>query len=74
MRLACANRLLAPCGLSLSDWQGSRFILRNRTGGAVEISGFDDLWPQADRLSAILPDPLDPLFLDRVKPAGDGDS
>ena len=41
-----------------------RFILRNRTGAAAEITGFGDLWPQADRLCATPPDPLDPGFLD----------
>ncbi len=64
LRIACANRVLAPAGLTLGDWQGSRFILRNRTGRAVEVAGFGDLWPQADKLSASLPDPLDPDYLD----------
>lgn len=63
-RLAAANRLLAPSGLSLSDWQGSRYLLRNRTGATIEITGFGDLWPQAERLAATVCDPLDPHFLD----------
>jgi hypothetical protein len=63
-RIGAVNRVLSPCGLSLADWQGARFILRNRTGGAAEITGFGDLWPQADRLCATPPDPLDPGFLD----------
>lgn len=63
-RLEAANRVLRACGLSLADWQGARFMLRNRTGGAAEITGFGDLWPQADRLCAVPPDPLDPGFLD----------
>ncbi|GAB0115831.1 hypothetical protein [Acidisoma sp. C75] len=65
-RLAAANRLLGAAGLSLSDWQGSRYLLRSRTGATAEVAGFGDLWPQADRLSAIRCDPLDPRFLDRL--------
>lgn len=65
-RLAAANRLLAAAGLSLSDWQGSRYLLRSRTGATAEIAGFGDLWPQAERLAAAACDPLDPQFLDRL--------
>jgi hypothetical protein len=67
MRVAAANRLLAPCGLALADWQGARFMLRSRTGGTADIVGFGDLWPQVDRLCAAPPDPLDYSFLDQIK-------
>ena len=65
-RVEAVNWLLSACGLSLADWQGVRFILRNRTGAAAEIAGFGDLWPQAERLCAAPPDPLDPGFLDEL--------
>ncbi|MDH3669510.1 MAG: hypothetical protein OEN23_21545, partial [Paracoccaceae bacterium] len=31
-RVAIGNKILAHYGLKLSDWQGSAYILRNRTG------------------------------------------
>jgi hypothetical protein len=65
-RVAAANHVLSLCGLTLKDWQGARYVLSSRTGAVAEVSGFGDLWSQADRLCAIAPDPLDPDFLDRL--------
>ncbi|WP_086995974.1 hypothetical protein [Rhizobium sullae] len=57
-RVAIANRILDAFGLSISDWQGSSFLLSTRTGKTEIIEDLGHLWPAAERLAGR---PLDPL-------------
>ena len=69
-RVALGNAVLRPIGLTLSDWQGSEFLLRARTGATTMVGTLTDLWPKAERLSGRIIDPLDPDFLDTLDAAG----
>jgi hypothetical protein len=65
-RAGAASRVLAPFGLSLTDWQGSAFVLRHRTGASVPVGGLLDLWPTADKLAGRAIDPLDPELIGQL--------
>lgn len=62
-RAASVSRVLAPFGLSLSDWQGATFVLRARTGAVANVAGLLDLWPAAERMAGAAIDPLDPRLI-----------
>jgi hypothetical protein len=57
-RMRIANAILAQFGMTLSDWQGSSFLLSTRTGKTEIIADLGHLWPAAERLSGRICDPL----------------
>jgi hypothetical protein len=65
-RVTLANRILRPIGLSLSDWQGTSFLLSTRTGKTELVDNLAHLWGAAERLLGRPIDPLDPDFLERL--------
>ena len=69
-RVALGNAVLRHYGLRLSDWQGSAFLLRNRTGATGIVQGLADLWPKAERIAGASLDPLDPALLDALERHG----
>ncbi len=66
-RVTHANRILAPFGLSLSDWQGSAFLLSTRTGKTELVDNLAHLWTAAETLLGRPVDPLDTALLDRLE-------
>ncbi|WP_181704846.1 hypothetical protein [Chthonobacter rhizosphaerae] len=68
-RVRLANRVLAPFGLSLADWQGTSFLLSTRTGKTEIIEDLGHLWPAAERLIGRPCDPLDPAVMAAVERA-----
>ena len=73
-RVALGNAVLRHYGLSLADWQGSDFLLRDRTGAAQVVGGLRDLWPKAERMAGASLDPLDPALLRALERHGDDDA
>jgi hypothetical protein len=71
-RVSAANRVLAAFAMSLSDWQGSAFVLATRTGKSEMIEDLGHLWPAAERLSGRVCDPLDPALIARMEEVGGG--
>lgn len=71
-RVAAANRILAAYALSISDWQGSSFVLANRTGKSEMVEDLGHLWPSAERMIGRDCDPLDPVIIARFEAPGDG--
>jgi hypothetical protein len=69
-RVALASAALRPFGLSLADWQGATFLLRNRTGATLPVATLADLWPKAERMAGRPLDPLDPQWLDALDGGG----
>jgi hypothetical protein len=61
-----ANHILKLYGLKLEDWQGSKYLLTNRTGRSEIIHDLGSLWPTAEKLLGRKLDPLDPLLLDKL--------
>lgn len=66
-RVAAANRILAAYGLALSDWQGSSFVLANKTGKSEVVEDLGHLWPAAERMIGRPCDPLDPGLVARLE-------
>ena len=71
-RVSAANRVLSVFGMSLSDWQGSAFVLATRTGKSEMIEDLGHLWPAAERLSGRPCDPLDVALIARMEEADGG--
>jgi hypothetical protein len=66
-RVAAGNIVLRHYGLSLAAWQGPGFLLRSRTGATQIVTSLGDLWPKAERMAGIPPDPLDPSLLQALE-------
>lgn len=71
-RIAAANALLAPSGLTLRDFNGVQFVLSDRVGRSAMLSALPELWPLVDGLCATPPDPLDPIYLGAIEDRGRG--
>ena len=57
-RVRIANRVLAQFGMTISDWQGTAFLLSTRTGKTEIIADLGHLWPSAEKLAGRVCDPL----------------
>jgi hypothetical protein len=60
LRVALVNRVLAHYGLSLRDWSGRTYVLRDRKGRSAIVADLGALWAEAERLAGRRLDPLDP--------------
>jgi hypothetical protein len=58
-RVAAANRVLKHYRMTMSDWQGSAFVLSTATGKTEIVDNLSHLWTAAERLLRRLCDPLD---------------
>lgn len=65
-RIKLANRILGFYGLILEDWNGSRFILRDKKGRSELVQDLGSLWKKAAKLAVRPLDPLDPSFLQQA--------
>jgi hypothetical protein len=72
-RVRLVNRVLAHYGLSLDDWSGAVYTLRDRKGSAVVVPDLGTLWLEAARLAGRPLDPLDPALVASLA-AGEGAS
>ena len=66
-RVACASRVLAYYGLTLSDWQASSFVLSTATGKTELVEDLGHLWAAAEKLLGRPCDPLDPDLIIRLE-------
>lgn len=66
-RVALANKVLKHYGLRLADWDGSSFVLSNRTGQTRIVAHVAALWPVAERMAGRRCDPLDPAMIAAVE-------
>ena len=71
-RAALTNEVLRHYGLRVEDWSGSKYVLRDRAGGAELIQDLGTLWPAAAKLAGRPLDPLDPFLQEALSAAGDG--
>lgn len=70
-RVRIASAMLAPFGLTISDWQGASFVLATRTGKSEIIEDLGHLWSAAERLCGRPCDPLDPGMIAAAEAAID---
>lgn len=66
-RAKLANRVLAHYGLRLDDWNGVKYLLRDRKGRSVVIQDLGGLWPEAAKLAGRTLDPLAPELLGSMR-------
>ncbi len=62
-RVRLVNDVLRPFALRLHDWQGSAFLLSNRTGRTEIVDDLAALWSAAARMTGRVLDPLDPALI-----------
>ena len=68
-RVACAQKVLGLYGLTLSDWQGTSFVLSTATGKTEIVDNLTHLWAAAEKLLGRPCDPLDPALVGRLEAA-----
>ncbi len=61
-RAAVLNRVLDHHGLTVDAWTGS-YVLRDRKGGTAVVADLGALWVEAERLTGVALDPLDPALV-----------
>ena len=68
-RVRIVNRVLHPFRMTLSDWQGSAFLLSTATGKSEVVDDLTHLWTVAERLSGRDCDPLAPATIEALEKA-----
>jgi hypothetical protein len=66
-RASIVNGVLLWHGLTLQDWEGSSFILRDAKGRSAVVPHLAGMWEEAERLAGQRLDPLDPDLLERLR-------
>jgi hypothetical protein len=66
-RVACAQRVLGHYRLTLSDWQGTSYLLSTATGKTEIIDNLTHLWAAAEKLLGRTCDPLDPAVIEHLE-------
>jgi len=66
-RVRGLNRVLAPFGLTASDWQTHAYVIATRTGRQEIVDNTAHLWQAAARLRGKPCDPLDPALIARLE-------
>ncbi|WQY08535.1 hypothetical protein KVJ78_01500 [Helicobacter pylori] len=62
-RVGLLNQILAFYGLKIDDWQGAKFVLRDKKGQSVIVNDLGDLWDKAQNLAKKEMDALDSNLL-----------
>ncbi|MFT2742257.1 hypothetical protein ACMWP4_00365 [Helicobacter pylori] len=62
-RVGLLNRILVFYGLKIDDWQGTKFVLRDKKGQSVIVNDLGDLWDKAQKLAKKEIDALDSHLL-----------
>jgi hypothetical protein len=66
-RVVLANRVLKHYGLTVSDWQGSAYLLSSQTGQTAVVPSIAAVWPAAEQLRKRTLDPLDEKLIDALE-------
>ncbi|MGX3044110.1 hypothetical protein [Helicobacter sp. T3_23-1056] len=66
-RVKILQKILGFYGLRIEDWQGSKFILRDKKGNTALVNNLADLWQSAQNLTNIRLNPLDSKLLQYLK-------
>ena len=61
-RAAVTNEVLRHYGLKVTDWSGTKYVLRDGKGRSELVQDLGSLWPVAQRLTGRPLDPLDPAL------------
>lgn len=63
LRIGLLNRVLRHFGLTLSDWSGALYLVRDGKGRTAVVEDLGSLWRQAEELAGRKLDPLDPSLI-----------
>ena len=66
-RVRAANFVLTQFGLTLADWQGTKYQLNSRTGRTEIVDNLMQVWQAAERVLGRACDPLDPWLVARME-------
>jgi hypothetical protein len=66
-RLTLINAVLGHYGLGLTDWQGSSYLLSNRTGRTEIVADLAQIWRAAEGMLGRPCDPLEPSLVERLE-------
>lgn len=66
-RVQIANQILSYYGLSIKEWNGSRYILFDKKGSSKVIYDLGGMWKAASEMVHKEMDPLDPEFLKSIR-------
>ncbi len=58
-RVVLLDRVLGHFGLSLTDWAGGLYVLRDKKGASAVVRDLGSVWSEAERLLGRTLDPLD---------------
>lgn len=59
--------VLGGSGITLQDWEGSSYILRDAKGKSAVVHDLATVWDEVARMTGSAPDPLDPTFIERLR-------
>ena len=68
-RAAVTNEVLRHYGLKVSDWSGTKYVLRDGKGRSELVQDLGSLWPAAQKLAGRPLDPLDPALQAELRKA-----
>ncbi len=66
-RVRLLNHVLGHYGLSLGDWAGSVYTVRDGKGGSAVVQDVGTLWQAAEELAGRPLDPLDPGLIETLE-------
>lgn len=68
-RASVTNVVLHHYGLKVSDWSGTKYVLRDGKGRSELVQDLGSLWPVAQKLAGRPLDPLDPTLQAKLREA-----
>lgn len=67
LRTKICNDLLKYYGITLREWNNSRYLMSDRKGKTYVLQNLGEIWQQAEEMVGQPIDPLDPNLLERLK-------
>ena len=67
LMVAIANKILGYYGLTVKEWNGSRYMLYDKKGASKVIYDLGSMWKAASEMAYKELDPLEPAFLAFLK-------
>jgi hypothetical protein len=69
LRIRLVNQVLAYYRLKVDDWNGVKFVVRDKKGRSEIVQDLGGLWEKAEKLVGRPLNPLDPGLIDFLKRA-----
>lgn len=66
-RITKINQILSSSGYKVSDWQNTRFVVKNSTGRSKLVNTLPQIWLSIEAQSPGKIDPLDEVFLNKIE-------